>query len=418
VTVVTVAVLLWPLLRRDGSGASTTTTNELSVRVLREQLGDLEKENQAGLLDPAIFAQEQQELERRALEDGSAAPAPVTAAPRRPTLAVALGLSLPVLATALYLVLGSPAAFSPDAGAAPENAHAVNPQQIQEMVARLAERLQSNPDDGEGWLMLARSYAVLGRYPESSAAYGRASTLMPPNANLLADYADVMAMAQGRKLAGAPEAVIAQALSIEPNHIKSLALAGSVAFEKGDYASAVGQWQKILAQLPPDSPIAASIQNSIADAQQRAGGAIPAMAAAPAAAPVSTAPAPHPVPTASAKPLGAARVSGRITLDTALQAKLPANATVYVFARPAEGARMPLAMRRIDGARFPLDFSLDESMAMTPNATLANAGKVVIGARVSMNGDAIGKSGDLEGFSMPVAVGAADIKFAISSVRP
>lgn len=267
---VAVAAVLLPLLRRSDATPSADGS-ALSIQVLREQLADLENENRAGTLDPAEYAQTRAEIERRALEDGR--PAGTAAAPerRRTWLAAALALAVVGVAAGLYARLGTPGALGGGDGAHQQNSHAVTPQQIQAMVARLADRLQDNPDDGEGWLMLARSYGALGRYPEAAAAFGRAAGLLPPNAALLADYADTLAMAQDRRLQGDPETVIARALAVDPNNIKAIALAGSAAFERQDYAGAVKAWRKILDLVPADADIAARIRNSIADAEARLG---------------------------------------------------------------------------------------------------------------------------------------------------
>jgi cytochrome c-type biogenesis protein CcmH len=112
------------------------------------------------------------------------------------------------------------------------------------MVERLSEKLQANPNDGAGWLMLARSYSVLGRFPESAAAYGRAVGLMPPDAQMLADFADTIAMAQGRKLLGEPEKLVRRSLEIDPRNLKALALSGTIYFQRQDFKAAIGEWQK------------------------------------------------------------------------------------------------------------------------------------------------------------------------------
>ena len=407
-TLAVLALLLVPLLLKERK-QRLGSASQLSVAVLRDQLDDLEAQRKAGTLDPKVFAEEQAELERRALEDGVGV-AKSYSTGRTLTLAIGLGVGLPALVVGLYFLLGSPEAMKPqqaaDAGGS-AGAHSLGPQQIQAMAAKLAERLQANPDDGEGWLMLGRSYSTLGRYPEAAAALGRATALLPPNANLLADYADVMAMAQGRRLGGEPEKIIARALAIDPRHIKSLALMGSAGFERGDFAFAIQQWQKILALVPPDSPAAQSIGNSIADAQRRMGG-VPLQAgvvpgaAAPAASPAGAAAGPS--------------VSGTIVLAPELTGKAPADATLFVFARGTDGSRVPLAMARINAARLPYEFKLDDSMSMMPTARLSSAKSVVIGARLSRSGDAGAKPGDFEGFSAPVAVGASGVKVTIGTV--
>jgi len=407
-TLTVLALLLVPLLLKERK-QRLGSASQLSVAVLRDQLDDLEAQRKAGTVDPKVFAEEQAELERRALEDGTGV-AKSYSTGRKLTLAVVLGVGLPALVVGLYFMLGSPEAMKPqqaaDAGGS-AGAHSLGPQQIQAMAAKLAERLQANPDDGEGWLMLGRSYSTLGRYPEAAAALGRATALLPPNANLLADYADVMAMAQGRRLSGEPEKIIARALDIDPRHIKSLALMGSAAFERGDFGLAIQQWQKILTLVPADSPAAQSIGNSIADAQRRMG-SVPLQAGA---APGAVAPAASPASGAAG-----ASVSGTIALAPDLVGKAPADATLFVFARGTDGSRVPLAMARVNAARLPYEFKLDDSMSMMPTARLSSAKSVVIGARLSRSGDAGAKPGDFEGFSAPVAVGASGLKVTIGAV--
>jgi cytochrome c-type biogenesis protein CcmH len=404
-TLAVLALVLLPLVLKDRE-RQVGSSRELSIAVLRDQLSDLEDQRKAGLLDTTMFVEEQAELERRALEDGSAGgSAAAFKSGRKLALAAVLGLAMPALVVGLYVKLGTPESLRPQA-AAEAGSHALTPQQIEAMTAKLAERLQNNPDDGEGWLMLGRSYSSLRRFPEAAAAFGRATTLLPPSANLLADYADIMAMAQGRRLSGEPEKIIARALAIDPRHIKSLALMGSVAFERGDFGAAIQVWRSILTLVPPDSNVALSIGNSIADAERRMGGTVAQSAGPASAAPVAAAPV----------AAGGAAVSGTVALAPELVGKLPANATLFVFARGVDGSRIPLAMTRINGARLPYSFKLDDSNSMAPNVRLSGAKTVIIGARVSLGGEALAKPGDFEGFSVPVAVGANGVVVTIAGV--
>lgn len=271
---VALAAVLLPLLR-PAVAAAGTDSSDLSLQVLREQLGELENENRAGTLDAAQYEKERAEIERRAIEDGRAAPAPAVARARPVGLAAATSIAIAALAIGLYLLIGTPAALPParHAGGPQPNAHAVTAQQIQAMVAKLSERLQDNPADGEGWLMLARSYTTLGRFPEAAAAFGHATSLLPEDARLLSDYADTLAMAQGRRLQGEPEKIIRRALAADPRNIKALALAGSAAFERQDYAAAIVEWGKVLDLVPADSNAAQRIRASIADAESRSSAA-------------------------------------------------------------------------------------------------------------------------------------------------
>ena len=399
-----VLAVLVPLLRkpRAASGSAAPDSASLSIGVLREQVLELEQEYKAGRLGAEQYEQERAELEIRALEDARPEARSSSWDGRRSRLAMLLGTGISVAVVGTYALLGSPQALAPGkpeqaAGQAP---HALSQQQIVSMVERLSERLQDNPGDGPGWQMLARSYGVLGRYAESAAAYGRAVNLLPPDAQLLADFADTLAMMQGRRLQGEPEKVVRQALQVDPRNVKALALSGTISFERKDYGVAIGEWRKILAAVPEDSSVASSIRASIADAEKKMGnaGSQDAKSTPAAVAPATT------------------KVSGSVLLDPALREKVGADDVVFVFAHAVNGPRMPLAILRKRVADLPFEFSLDDSMAMAPNFRLSQFDKVVVGARVSKSGDALPRSGDFEGTSVQIAPGAGGVKISIRSV--
>lgn len=386
------ATVLVPLLRKapsiDGQDSST-----LSLQVLREQLDELERENKTGTLNPGQYEKERGEIERRAIEDGRPDATSINSPPSQVWLAPVLGSLLVASSVGMYLLLGTPAVLQPQTNqGGQQNAHAVTPQQIQAMVAKLAERLQDNPGDGEGWLMLARSYNALGRFPEASAAFGRATSLLPADAQLLADYADTLAMAQGRRLSGDPEIIVRRALAADPRNIKALALAGSAAFERLDYAAAIGEWRKVLEVVPADSSVAERIRSSIADAETRAGKASPQ--ATTAATPIS--------------------INGVVSLDNALRDRVGNSDTVFVFARAVTGSRIPLAIKRMTVGELPARFVLDDSMSMPGGPKLSEHKHVVVGARVSKTGDATPRPGDMEGYSQPTTADSKDVRITIA----
>ena len=107
------------------------------------------------------------------------------------------------------------------------------------MVAKLAARLEQAPDDGNGWALLARSYLTMQRPADAAAAYERAVAIQKNNADLLADYADALALSQGRRIEGKPLQIVERALQIDPKQWKALALAGSAAFDRKDYKKAM-----------------------------------------------------------------------------------------------------------------------------------------------------------------------------------
>jgi cytochrome c-type biogenesis protein CcmH len=377
---------------RRGQGPAGDAAN---TAIYRDQLKELDADLTAGTLARSQYDEARRELEARLLEDvGTAQAAAPAAHPGRGT-AIAIGVALPLAAALLYVAVGNPGALSPRPQAG--EGHAITLQQVEAMVGRLAERMKETPDDVKGWVMLGRSYAVLDRYPEAVAAYANAVKRAPPDAQVLADYADALAMAQGRTLVGEPERLIAQALKVDPNNVKALALAGTVAFQKHDFQGAIAHWQKILEVVPADSEMADSIRDSIADARKLA-----AAPAQPAPAPKASAPAP-------------AAVSGTVSLAPGIAAKASPDDTVFIFARPVEGPRMPLAVLRKRVRDLPADFRLDDSMAMTPAAKLSNHERVVVGARISKSGNPVSQPGDLEGLSTPVGTGATGVKVVIGA---
>jgi len=400
-------MVLPPLLWPAAQGVSTASAN---LAVHRDQLREAEGDLAAGVLDAEHLAQTRREIQRRVLDDSAAVAtlAPPAAARRTAWL---LALLVPLGSVLTYLQLGDPQAVVPQLAAAPTDRHSVTPDQIQKMVAALGERLKAQPDDAEGWLMLGRSYTALGRYRDAVTALRRAQALLPPNATLLADLADVVGMANSKRLAGEPAQLVQQALDLDPRHVKALALAGSVAFEAKDYPGARRHWTQLLAVLPPGSPMARSVQGSLAEATQLETGG-PAAAGPGGGGTAATAAA---APVASGR--GSA-VSGQVVLSPDLAARVAAGDTLFIFARAAQGPRMPLAILRRPADGQPADFTLDDAMAMAPNLKLSGFAQVVVGARISRSGNATPQPGDLVGQSEPVAPGAQGLRIVIDRVQP
>jgi cytochrome c-type biogenesis protein CcmH len=447
-----------------------------TVASLKQQLLHAQQLHESGALDAQAYAQTRATLERKLLDQVLASPAaeaeagdqsgraskpgnagkatsaraagvagaagaasaglPAGAArPRRSTVLAAAAF-VTIVGVAGYLLTGSPSLIGETAAAAGPDGGASAPHgmgdQIAGLVKRLEDRLKDKPDDAEGWAMLGRSYAVLGRMQEALPAYEKAIQLVGENAALLADYADVLALANNRSLEGEPMKVVERALKADPRQLKALSLAGTHAFDKKDYAGAVKYWERLMAAAPgnPDAPrdprFLDQVQASIDEARQL-GGMPPSPNKGKSFA--QAAPAQQPPmmgggaaagggggEAAPAAPNPNAFVSGKVTLAAAVAAKASPEDTVFVFARAAEGPRMPLAIVRKQVKDLPIDFKLDDSMAMQPQMRLSAFPKVVVGARVSKKGDAVPQPGDLEGLSAPVAVGTAGLKIEISQV--
>ncbi len=279
-------------------------------------------------------------------------------------------------------------------------AHPLSAEQLDRTVAKMRDQVKQNSKDATSWAMLAHSYDMLGRHTEASAAYAQLIELAPTDPQVLADAADSLALSRGRRLQGEPMKLIERALALDPKNLKALSLAGTEALDRNDPTRAVAYWQRARS-LVTDPVLTREFDERIAEA--RALQARPASAVA--AAPAQIAP-PNP----------AAFVSGRIVLSDKLKSQVSANDVLFVFARPVEGSRMPIALMRRRASELPIEFRLDDSMAMVPQARLSTQARVIVGARVSKRGDASPQAGDLQGFSAPVAVGTPGLRLEIAEV--
>ena len=382
-TLLAIGVLTWLLRPLLLTRAPRPLSREsVNVSIYRDQLRELEADRVAGTLAASDYERARAELEARMLHDVAEPDALPARAPGRRT-ALAVGLAVPFLAVALYLAVGNPGAVDR------EEERAASVAQVEAMVSRLAARLRENPEDVNGWKLLGRSYAVLGRYDESADAYAKAAARAPRDAGLLADFADALAMARGQSLQGEPEKLVLRALEIEPANLKALALAGTAAFERKDFAAAADYWKRMLPHVAPDSEDARAIQQNIAEASAMA----------------------------TAKPAATATVRGTVSLAPQLKEKVSADDTVFVFARAVGGPQMPLAVTRTRVRDLPFRFELDDSMAMTPEMKLSAFPKVVVMARISKSGSATPQPGDLYGASDTVANDASTVEVMIDAVR-
>lgn len=399
--VLVLVALAWVLLPLMGVRSGGVERSASNIEILRDQLTELDGDLAAGTLSREQFDQAREELQRRVLEEAVPAGAAASTGQAGRWTAVILAIAIPIAAGLLYLQLGNLQVFAPQ-GSGPE--HAMTPKEIEALVAKLEARLREHPDP-EGYVILARSYAAMHRFPQAVAAFERAGDAAMQNPDVLADYADALAASAGGDLSGKPLALVKRALALDPNHLKSLALAGTEAFNRRDFRTAVEYWERMRPLVPADSPYGQSVASSIAEARKLGGidgevaPAVPPGHAAMAAA-------------------GGAKVTGVVTLAPDVAAKAKPDDTVFIFARAASGPRMPLAIMKRQVKDLPVKFSLDDSMAMTPAMKLSNFPEVVVGARVSQSGTALPQSGDLEGLSGTIKVGATNVAIVIDKVVP
>jgi cytochrome c-type biogenesis protein CcmH len=391
------AILLRPLLRKDAA-TSAIDRRQANLDILRDELRELERSRAEGSLNESDFEQARRELQRRLLEEVEPADRPArVAAPaaggRR--TALALLVAIPLAAAGGYAALGTPQGLEP--------AHTqarMSPQEIDTLLQRLVDRLKANPDDLQGWVMLARSYKALGRSAEAAEAFGRAEAALDGDAVLLAEYAEALAEARGR-FAGKPDELIARALKANPDEAMALFVAGQSANERQDYAAVVDYWGRLLLKVEPDSQDARTLGAAVDQAKELLAGQ-------------------GGKPAAKAQPQAAARtVSGEVILSGKLAAQAQPNDPVFIFARPADGSsRMPLAVLRVTVADLPFRFRLDDSTAMQGGQKLSEAAAVALEARIARAGMATRSSGDLFGVAEKTPVGSQNVRLVIDQVQP
>ena len=390
-------VLLKSKINTDKAADGAAHAN---LSVLRSQLMQLDADFAAGSINADQLALAKSEIERRALEEESA-PESALAPARSKRTAWAVGLTIPLLAIGIYGFLGNIQALDP-ANLQAKADQEPTPEQIEAMVSAFAARLEAvpanQPPDPKAWEMLARSYAAMQKFPEANKAYKRAVELNPGNAQMLADHADVVAMLQGQSMVGEPTKLFERALVLDSNNLKALALAGSAAFEKKDFAKAVQFWSKAQGLAPPGSDFAKGLASSVEEARAASGAPQAVAKSAPAAA--------------------SANIQGVVSLSSALKSKVAPDDTVFIFARAAQGPRMPLAILKRKASELPITFTLDDSTAMSDELKLSKFEMVVVGARVSKSGNALPQSGDLVGQSAPVKAGGGKLTLVIDSVQP
>ena len=388
--ILAVLAIVLPSQWRAPRTSSVVDRREANLGIFRDQLAELERDRSEGLLADADFVQAKSELQRRLLDEVGDSPAETSAPVRRGVSRTALALLvvIPLAAFAGYLLLGNPDALDPLRRQA-----RVSPQQIEEMLVKLETRLKTNPDDAKGWVMLARSYKALGRYPESAEAYRHAGALVDSDPALLADYAESLAQVAG-SLEGKPLELIARALKLDPNEPQSLFLAGAAAGERKDYAAVVEYWGRLLPLLDPASSDGQAIGAELdkaraAVAQGKAGGQAVASEA----------------------------IGGEVAISGKIASQAKPDDLLFVFARADEGSRMPLAVLRLHVADLPFSFRLDDTMALPGGKKISEFETLTIEARIAKAGKAQTSPGDLFGSVKGVTPGSRGVKLVIDQVQ-
>lgn len=407
-------LFLLPPLAQKKAEKEQVARKEINILLFKDHLAELESDLSSGAITQDQFDEAKHDLERSLLEDVSVDDSQDKSAKFETlgkTAAIAVAIFVPVAAIILYQYLGGG-----EVSLHPEDAQMAMRTEghngtIEEQIRKLQEHLQTNPDDVEGWTMLARSYYYLKNYQASSDTFSRVAALTnESDPNLLADYADALAMAQGRNMQGKPYELVKKALQLEPFHQKSLWLAGTAAYQAQDYATSLEYWEKLLTMFPKGTDGHIQMVRNIAEVKQLLGQELD---------PEMVAELQGQGQQADNQPgaqggNGNSSVSGKVSIDPSIATSVSPSDTVFIFARAANGPRMPLAILRKQVSDLPLDFVLDDSLAMNPQMKLSGFSNVIVSARISKSGNAMPQPGDLEGSTDVVQVGATGLNVTIN----
>lgn len=407
---VALAFVLPPLLRKKETIAKAAR-RDINIAVYRDQMKEMEADRANGLLTEEQFQAGKVEIETRLAEDAlakeDAAMAPVTS--RR--LGLSMAGILPVAAFGLYFWLGNPMSLIAiaEAQANPPPAEVVKGEHdIMQMIQKVEEKTKTDPNDGEAWTMLGKTYAVVGHWPEALNAYEKAMKLKPGVPAVMTGYAEALAISNNRVLKGKPIELVLQALEKAPDDLKGLELAAISNFQEKNFGQAAYYFKHLHKLLPPESPYAQDILEAQKEATRLSRSANTGLDNLADQAPEA----------GKDKAAGpGATIHGKVDIAPALKAKLGANDVVFLFARAAGGGA-PVAAIRSTATKFPLEFELSDAMAMNPDNKLSNFKEINLVVRVSKSGDPKGGPGDLEGMLTGVKVGAKDIKLTIDKIKP
>jgi len=387
------AIFLWVLLR-EKKPVTQASQAKANAKVYRDQILDLDREHDSGHISDEEWQQSRDELSLRLLEDTSAVDDPA-AKTEKPAIwtAVVLAVALPLGSMGMYMWVGQPEALNPLALKTPDQ---VDPKDLTKMAQTLAEKLQDKPDNLQGWVMLGRTYRTLENFDAALRAYDSALKLSEDD-DLKLERIEVIAMQRQGQFEGEPWNVIREVLQRDPQHFGALLTAGSASYAEGKFADALKYWEQARKPLDANNPDLAGLESAIATVRERLG--MPPAKAAPAAA-------------------SGLNVTGQVNLSASLKSKASPNDVVFIYATPANGDRMPLAIFKTTVSQLPFNFTLDDSTAMAPDRKLSAAGEVMVKVRVTKSGNAMPQSGDLSGSLGPVKVGAKGLKLEIKDQIP
>lgn len=396
IAVIAVLLLLRPLFSKRGQ-QSKVERDAVNIQAAATRLSELKLELENGLISQERFDNYKLELETSALDDLRNTDSPETQEHKgNKILAIIVALLVPLLSIVIYQQLGNEAAFDV---ALQTDESAIASQEIEKMLVAVEQAVKENPDDVEGRIALAQVYVELERYSDAATVYLELNKLRPEDPDVLVNYAEALARSHGNRLTGKPTELLNAALEIEPKHGRALWLAGFAEQQADNKEGALAHWRHLLVGMEEGSEVFLHLENLIAEVES--GTQTPE------------------VVTSNQSPATQQSIQVKVALSSDFLSKVDPNTTLFIYARASEGPPMPLAVHKGLARDLPITVTLDDSMAMMPQMTLSSFPEVIIGARLSSNGQPQGQSGDYEGYSEAIEVSTNPVvDILINSVKP
>jgi cytochrome c-type biogenesis protein CcmH len=367
--------------------ALAISRRQMNAAIYREELDKLESDRQSGLVDLQAYELAHAEMRQRLFQDTTEEDDRSVLGSPKKTM-VGLCIFIVILSSGFYFVLGDATRVAQQSSDRP-----VTQESVEKMVSEFAAKMEQEPDNLKGWAMLARSYQILGRNEEAAKAFERAGSFIDADPQLLSDYANVLVSNANGNFAGKPLMLINKALKLDPNNLLALWLSGTASFNAGNFQSAVQAWEKLQKQLPSQSDESRAITESIAEARSKGKLSDP-----------------------SSMITSNKGISGVLELSADLKAKVKSTDMLMVIARKP-GERMPVAVLKVGVSSFPINFVLNDSLAMNPNALISQLSEVSVEARISKTGMAMPEPGDLISAAQTIKVGTGNIRLIIDQIR-
>jgi len=377
-TLIAFLFVLPPLWRQRP--VAVADMDEHNTLIAKQRLAELKQQLQSGALNQQQYDEQLAELEQALSDDLNIDSQATPSVSKNRWMIFVLVAAIPLLTGSLYATLGNYKAINPDAEMLGTNPAGTSLEEVNKMVAKLAERMKTRPEDVEGWVMLGKSYKYLQQYPQALDAFEHAYKLSNNQVEILLHYADALASANNQQMTGKPAELVFKALTLEPDNLVGLWLGGMAKAQAGDALNALKLWQKLEALLPPGSPEQKQVQDLLAKLNSQALQTTSEQQAAQetnAAAIVS--------------------IDVEVSLASELLKSTNPGDTVFIYAQALSGPKMPLAIIRKHVADLPLKVSLDDTMAMMPTMKLSSFPAVKLLARVSKSGNAMPQAGDFIG---------------------